>query len=171
MTAFSRFVCTGFVALTLTGCAGYHLGPSNGQLAGAHSIQINPFANKTLEPRLNDYVMNSLRKTLQQDGTYQLNTHDEGDVIVTGVITSFVPVGLSVQPTDVLTVVDYEITMTVQITARDRASGKVLFDQPVKGRTTLRAGADLTSAERQALPLLAEDFAKNATSLLVNGTW
>ena len=171
MTALLRLLCAGIIALTLAGCAGYHLGPSNGQLAGAKSIQINPFVNKTLEPRLNDYVMNSLRKTLQQDGTFQLNTHDEGDVIVTGVITSYVPVGLSVQPTDVLTVVDYEITMTVQVTARDRATGKVLFDQLVKGRTTLRAGNDLTSAERQALPLLAEDFAKNATSLLADGSW
>ena len=157
--------------LMLAGCAGYHLGPSNGNLAGAHSIQIEPFVNQTTEPRLVDYVMNSLRKSLQQDGTYRLATHDAGDVIVAGEITSYTPVGLSVQPTDVLTVVDYQITMTVRITARDRATGKVLFDKPVKGRTTLRAGQDLTSAERQAIPLLAEDFAKNATDLLGNVTW
>ena len=53
----------------------------------------------------------------------------------------------------------------------DRTSGKVLFDQPVTGYTLVRVGSDLTSAERQALPLLAGDLAKRVTSLLVDGTW
>ncbi len=160
-----------FIALVLAGCAGYHLGPASGSRAGAQSIQIDPFVNKTSEPRLADYVMNSLRKTLQQDGTYRLDTHDQGDVIVSGEITSYLPAGLSVQPTDVLTVVDYQITMIAKVTARERATGKVLFEKEVKGRTSFRAGQDLTSAERQAIPLLAEDFARNATTQLVNGTW
>lgn len=161
----------GLTTLGLGGCAGYHLGPTNGQMAGTHSIQIDPFSNKTLEPRLADYVMNSLRKDLQQDGTYRLNTHDEGDVVVTGVITAYSRSELSVQPTDVLTALDYQITMTAQLTARDRNTGKVILDRPVTGTTTLRAGSDLTSAEREALPLLAEDFAKRATALLVDGSW
>jgi len=33
-------------------------------------VQVEPFVNKTLEPRLNDYVMGSLRQRLQRDGTY-----------------------------------------------------------------------------------------------------
>ena len=40
-----------------------------------------------------------------------------------------------------------------------------------QGRTTLRPGADFSSAERQAVPLLAEDLARNITSLLVDGSW
>ena len=56
--------------LGLTGCAGYHLGAAGGQTARARSIQVKPFLNKTLEPRLADYVMLSLRKNLMQDGTY-----------------------------------------------------------------------------------------------------
>jgi len=35
----------------------------------------------------------------------------------------------------------------------------------------IRVGDDLTSTERQALPLLAADLAKNVTTLLVEGTW
>lgn len=164
-------LCLGVFAFAMAGCAGYHLGPSNGQVAGARSIQINPFSNKTLEPRLVDYVINSLRRNLQQDGTFRLDTAQEGDIIVTGVITSYSRTELSVQPTDVLTALDYQITMTVQITARDRLTGKVILDRPVTGTTTLRAGNDLTSAERQAIPLLADDFARNATEALVDGTW
>ena len=39
------------MALLLCGCA-YTLGPTNGQIAGAKSVQVNPFANNALEPRL-----------------------------------------------------------------------------------------------------------------------
>jgi hypothetical protein len=41
----------------------------------------------------------------------------------------------------------------------------------VSGRTTLRAGPDLTSSERQAIPLAAADLARHVTSLLVDGEW
>src|SRR5437763_1265780 len=68
------------LALLMAGCAGYRLGPTNGQVAGSRSVQINPFTNKTLEPRLGDYVTSSLRKNLQQDGTYHIDTHDDGDI-------------------------------------------------------------------------------------------
>jgi hypothetical protein len=160
------------LALVLTaGCAGYRLGPAGGQSAGARSIQITPFANKTVEPRLSDYVMISLRQNLMQDGTYRIDTHDEGDLIMSGQIISYQRLGISVQPTDVLTVLDYEIIMTAHITVRERVSGKLIFDHPVIGRTAVRAGADLTSAERQAMPLLTDDLAKRATAQLVDGTW
>ena len=165
------FLLLGINAVAGVGCAGYHLGPTNGQIAGARSIEIDPFSNKTLEPRLVDYVENSLRKDVQQDGTYRLDTHEQGDIIVTGVITAYNRTELSVQPTDVLTALDYQITMTVQLTARERTTGKVIFDRPVTGTTSLRAGNDLTSAEREAIPLLADDFAKRATTLLVDGSW
>lgn len=134
-------------------------------------MQINPFINKTLEPRLSDYVAISLRKNLQQDGTYRLDTHDDGDIILSGVILSYRRSGLSYVPTDVITVLDYEITMIVEITARERSTGRIIFSRQVGGRTALRAGNDLTSAERQALPVLTDDMAKRATALLVDGTW
>ena len=165
------FWCLCAFALVTAGCAGYRLGPSNGQLAGAHSIQINPIINKTLEPRLGDYLQNSLRKDLQQDGTFRIDTHDAGDIVVTATILSYHRSPLSVQPTDVLTAVDYEITMTAQVTARDRLTGKVILDHPINGRTSVRVGNDLTSAEREAMPMLAEDWARKATAQLVDGSW
>ncbi|MDB6067974.1 MAG: hypothetical protein JWR26_4182 [Pedosphaera sp.] len=158
-------------ALALTGCAGYHLGPTNGEVAGAHSVQIDPFLNKTLEPRVSEYVISTLRKNLQQDGTYRIDTHDDGDIVVSGVIVAFQRNELSVQPTDVITALDYEIIITAQVKAVDRRTSKLLFDRLVKGRTSLRVGNDLTSAERQAIPQAADDLAKKVATLLVEGTW
>ena len=161
----------GLLGLLLSGCAGYRLGPTNGVRAGERSIQINPFLNKTIQPRLSEAVAISLRKNLQRDGTYRLNTRNEGDIIVTGAIVSYDRTQLSYQPRDILTPRDYRISITAQVTARDRNSGKVLLDRPVTGRTTVRVGQDLNSAERQALPLVADDLAQNVTSLLVDGEW
>ena len=102
--------------LLLTGCAGYRLGPTGGQTAGAKSIQVSPFVNQTLEPRLGEAVTAALRKSLQRDGTYQLATRGDADLIVNGEITRYNRFGLSYQPTDVLTVRDYRVTLTAHVT-------------------------------------------------------
>lgn len=157
--------------LSLTGCAGYKVGSTAAFPPGQHSIQIGLIQNKTLEPRLIESLNNALRKRFQQDGTYKLDTRGESDVVLTGVITRFNRSAISFQPADILTVRDYALGMAAKITVKERATGKVLFERDVSGRTTIRAGTDLASAERQAVPLLAEDLARNAASLIVDGNW
>src|SRR5258707_6327913 len=71
------------------GCAGYRLGPLNGLAAGEKSVQVVPFSNQTLEPRLGDAVTAQLRKVLQKDATFQLATHDDGAIVVSGIITGY----------------------------------------------------------------------------------
>ena len=159
------------VSLLLTGCAGYQLGPTNGLPAGSRSVQVNIFQNDTLEPRLSEPVAISLRRAIQRDATYRLATQGDGDIVVNGIITEFRRSGVSFQPDDIITVRDYELLMTANIVAVERGTGRVLVEQEVAGRTVIRAGPDLASAERQAVPLLAEDLARNAASLLVDGTW
>ena len=159
------------LVLGLCGCAGYRLGPVHPELTSGKTIQVNFFENRTLEPRLVEAVNHALRKSLQQDGSYKLNTRGEGDVIVNGTVLRYERQGVSFQPNDILTVRDYQVTLTVKVTATERGSGKVMLDREVTGRTTVRVGSDLSSADRQALPLLADDFARKATTLLVEGTW
>jgi hypothetical protein len=157
--------------LALVGCAGYRLGPSNGVEAGTRSISVRPFINATLEPRLIEAVSTSLRRSLQQDGTYRLETSGDGDVIVTGVITRFRRNQLAYRANDTLTVQDYSLELFADVSAIDRSSGKTNFTRTVFGRTSIRVGADLASAERQAVPLLAADLAHNITAAVTDGTW
>ena len=124
-----------------------------------------------MEPRLGEVVTSQLRREMQRDGTYQLASHDDGDIIVSGVVVNYLRLPLSFQPTDALTVTDYSVKLVAQVTARERSTGKVVFNERVTGSTLIIVGSDLTSAERQALPLLAADFAKNATARLVQGSW
>src|SRR5688572_23565043 len=134
----------------LTGCAGYQLGPTNGMPAGSRSVQVNIFQNQVLEePRLSETITAALRKRLQQDGTFTLDTRNEGDVIVSGSIERYDRAGLSFQPQDILTPRDYRLTLWAQVDARERLSGKVLLKRRVRGHTTVRIGSDLTTSERQ----------------------
>lgn len=180
MTPPARFVqwasasCLAAVILGLlvtTGCGGYKLGPTSGIAAGSRSIQVNFFQNKTLEPRLVEAVNNALRKNLQQEGTYRLATDSDGDIVVNGTITDFKRSAVGFQPADILTVRDYLIFLTVHVRATERLTGKVVLDRDSYGRTTIRVGADLASAEREAVPMLADDLAKRVTSMLVDGAW
>jgi Lipopolysaccharide-assembly len=158
------------LVLALSGCA-YQLGPTNGTRAATRSIQIQPFENKTIEPRLVEAVTMALRKHLQQDGTYKLDTHQTGDILVTGSILSFERHSLTFVSRDVLTPRDYRLTITAQVIARERATGRTLLDRKLTGYSDIRIGPDLTSSERQALPLVAADLARSATALLVDGSW
>ena len=167
----TKLTWAAFLILGLAGCAGYRLGPTNGVAAGSKTIQVNFFRNATLEPRLVEAVAASLRKTLQQEGTYRLDTHGDGEIVVNGVITEFRRSELSLQPTDVITVRDYTLYLKTKVTATERSTGRVVLDREITGRTTIRVGNDLASSERQAVPLLADDLARNVTDLLVDGTW
>lgn len=158
------------LTLVLSGCAGYRLGPTNGLRAGEKSVQINPFLNKTVEPRLTDDLAFELRKQLQRDGTFRLATHGEADIVVSGVITRFDRLAISFSPADVLTAEDFRLRMTAQVITLDRSTGMSKTNL-CEGYTLMRVGNDLTSSERQALPLVAAELARNVTAMLADGTW
>jgi len=155
----------------MAGCAGYQLGPSNGMRAGEKSVQINPFINETPEPRLIEPITLAMRRQVQRDGTYKLATQGDGDLIVNGVVTRYDRSPVSFQARDVLTVRDYNLTITARIVAVDRTTGKTNSNQTIRGRTTVRVGNDLASAERQAIPLVAADLARNAVAAIADGAW
>jgi hypothetical protein len=163
---------SGCAALLLAGCAGYHLGPVDGSSAGAKSIEVQPFHNQTLEPRLGDAITQSVRERLQTDGTYRLVTRGgAGDLVVTGVIRQYTRQGLGYLNTDVTTPENYRVDLVVHVTVRDRLAGKVILDKDVKGHTFVHIGNDLASAEREAMPVLAEDLAQNISELVTERSW
>ena len=159
------------VALGWSGCAGYQLGPTNGLRAGEKSIQINPVVNATMEPRLGPAVSQALRQELQRDGTFRLSTRGDGDVVVNTEIVRYTRREMAFQPGDTLSAQDYELTIYAKVVATDRHTGQELTNKETRGRLMIRIGTDLVSAERQNLPLLAENLARNIALLLVGGDW
>jgi hypothetical protein len=155
----------------VSGCAGYKLGPVGGAIAGEKSVQVNPFVNQTIEPRLGEAVTSAVRKRIQTDGTFKLSTGGTADIILNGVITQYNRSPASFQPNDLISVRDYYVEMKVEITAVERLTGKVICNKTVTGRTVLNAGNDLSSSERQSLPIIAEDIARKVVSAIAEGGW
>lgn len=158
-------------AVFLSGCAGYRLGSVNGDVAGEKTVEVQPFNNQTLQPRLGDAVTQALRERVQTDGTYRLATHEPGDLVISGVIHNYEREGLGYLNADATTTQNYRVDVTVHVTVRERVSGKLILDRDVKGHTLVNVGPDFASSERQAAPLLAADLAQNITGLLTEGAW
>jgi hypothetical protein len=153
------------------GCAGYHLGPANGVQAGAKTIEVLPFNNQTLEPRMGDAVSQALREEMQTDATYRLVSRGGSDVVLTGTLKGYHREGLSFLNQDVTTAVNYRAGLTAHVVARETGSGKILLEKDITGYTLVRVGTDLTSADRQTMTLLADDLARNITVALTEGAW
>ncbi|HEY2329747.1 MAG TPA: LptE family protein [Verrucomicrobiae bacterium] len=166
-----KFIFPVLAAMLLAGCAGYHLGAVNGAVAGEKTVEVQPFNNQTMQPRLGDDVTQALRERFQADATYRLVTGSPGDVVVSGVIRTYQREALGFLKNDSSTPQNYRVGVMAHVTARDRATGKVLLDRDVKGHTFVNVGSDFAGSERQASPLLAADLAQNITALLAEGAW
>ena len=158
------------IVLCAGGCA-YRVGPTNRVSAGARTVQVLPFQNLTLQPRLSSDVSTALRKSIQADGTYTLSHQDDADIVLSGEIKRYQRDILTFEADDVRTPRDINGYMVAQVVARDRASGDVILDREVTGHSKIRIVEDLPSAERQAVPLMAEDLARIVTDALVDGSW
>jgi hypothetical protein len=117
-------------------------------------------------------VTQALRRHLQQDGTLRLET-DSGatDLLLETTIEDYERLPRAFQRGDVITVQEYELRMTVHVKLTERASNEVILDRRVVGRTSLLVSDDQFSSERQAAPLLADDFARKAVLYVTEGTW
>ena len=153
------------------GCAGYHVGTTNGHIAGARSVQVKFFKNETFEPRLAALVNRAMKREFQKDGTYSLETQSEGDLVVTGKLINFRRNGVSYKPGDVLTVQDYTMELAAEITVINSATGVEIFRETITGTSTVRVGNDLTAGQRQAVPIIAAKLAEQAVLHFVDGDW
>lgn len=158
-------------ALVLAGCAGYRLGTVGDVPAGARTIQVQPFNNQTLQPRLGDNMTQAVRERIQTDATYRLVTSETGDLIMSGVIKDYHRFQLGYLNQDASTPQNFRVSVTVHVVVRDRASDKIVMERDIMGHTLVNVGPDFASSERQAGPLLAQDAAQNIVSQLTEGAW
>ncbi len=161
----------GFLVAAGIGCAGYQWGPTNGRTAGAQSLQVVFFENETFEPRLATAVNRAMKHEVQRDGTYALETQTEGDFVMKGRLVDFRRNGVSYKPGDVLTVQDYTMQLSAEVTVINAATGEEVFRRTITGRSTVRVGDDLTAGQRQAVPIIAAELAEQAILQFVDGDW
>ena len=65
------------IACCLTGCLGYTIGPVKpNYLSDVHTISVPTFTNRTLIPRIEVMVTDTVIKQFQQDGTFKIGDLD-----------------------------------------------------------------------------------------------
>jgi lipopolysaccharide assembly LptE-like protein len=164
--AFATFL----LALLFSGCAGYHVGPATpAYLRHIHSIAVPTFANATLVPRIEVLVTGTVIKQFQQDGTFRIATEESADATLKGEI---VAVGRSPARSlrgNVLSTTEFNLALRVRYTLVDRDGKTIAGPSEAGGSTSFFVGADVSTDERQALPLAAEELAGRLVSQLSEG--
>ena len=126
------------------------------------------FKNRTLVPRVEVLVTDTVIKQFQQDGTFQITSDDKADATLSGEISRISRFPARSVRGNVLATTEFNLGLTVRfsLTSRD---GKPLATNEVTGNTSFFVSSDVTTDERQALPLATEDLATRLVTQLSEG--
>jgi len=163
-------IAAALACLGLSGCLGYHVGPAKPYyLRDIHTIAIPTFTNKTLIPRVEVLVTDTVIKQFQQDGTFRISGGDLADATLKGDI-----IRISRSPArsirgNVLATSEFNLAMRLKYRLVG-PDGKPLGPSgEVVGTTSFFVGTDVTTDERQALPLATEELASRLVTQLSEG--
>ncbi len=148
-----------------SGCA-YRVGPTS--TLGIRSIAVLNFHNKTHEPRLNVQITNAIIKRLQTDGSIKVVSEEAADATLSGTVTRWQRTALRYSRVNVLLPGEYQLIIYAHATLTDNRTGKRLVENDFIGTTFYFFSDDLAQAERQALPLAADDLARRITDRIVD---
>jgi Lipopolysaccharide-assembly len=158
------------LCLAISGCLGYHVGPVKPYyLQDVHTIAVPTFKNRTLVPRIEVLVTDTLIKQFQQDGTFQITNEDKADATLTGEISRINRVPARSVRENVLATTEFSLALTVRYSLTGRDGKPLAGGGEVTGTTTFFVSSDVTTDERQALPLATEDLATRLVAQLSEG--
>ena len=163
----------------LGGCLGYRIGPVKPYyLRDVHTIAVPTFTNRTLVPRIEVLVTDTVIKQLQQDGTYQITNGDKADATLTGEISRITRAPARSVQGNVLLTTEFSLVLVVRYSVAGRDGKPLVPPNDAIGTTTFFVSSaatqnitsgDVTSDERQALPLATEDLAGRLVTQISEG--
>ena len=156
--------------LFLTGCLGYHIGPVKPYyLRDVHTIAVPTFTNRTLVPHIEVLVTDTVIKQLQQDGTFQIAGDGNADATLTAEITRIDRIPARSVRGNVLQTTEFNLSMHLKYTVVGSNGTALVPSGEAVGATSFFVGSDVTTDERQALPLATEDLATRVVRQLSEG--
>jgi Lipopolysaccharide-assembly len=165
----------------LGGCLGYHVGPVKPYyLRDVHTLAVPTFKNRTLVPRIEVLVTDTVIKQVQQDGTYQITNGDKADATLAGEISRISRAPARSQRGNVLLTTEFSLVLVVKYWLTGRDGKQLVPPNDATGTTTFfvdstatsvqqNTSGDVTSDERQALPLATEDLAGRLVTQISEG--
>jgi hypothetical protein len=158
-------------ALACSGCAGYRVGNISGRnLQGVRSVYVPVAKNASLQPDLQVTVTNAIIRRFNDDGTLEVNQDPDADSELDLTITDVHNTAIASSTSDIYVTAQYQVIITATATYVNRKLGRKIFENvTVSGSTSFFTQANIQEGERQALPLAAQDLAKNAVKLVTEG--
>ena len=120
-------------------------------------------------PRIEVLVTDTLIKQFQQDGTFVITSDDKADATLSGEISH-----INRQPArsvrgNVLATTEFNLALSVKFSLTTRDGKQLAGPAEVTGATSFFVTSDVTTDERQALPLATEDLATRLVTQLSEG--
>ena len=158
------------LCLAISGCLGYHVGPVKPYyLRDVHTVAVPTFRNRTLVPRVEVLVTDTLIKQFQQDGTFRITGDDNADATLSGEISRINRLPARSVRGNVLATTEFSLALSVKYSLTGRDGKDLAPPGQAVGTTSFFVSSDVTSDERQALPLATEDLATRLVSQLSEG--
>ena len=114
-------------------------------------------------------ITGTVIKQFQQDGTFRIANEESADAVLKGEILA---VGRSPARSvrgNVLATTEFNLSLRVRYTLVGRDGKPISGPTEVAGTTSFFVGEDVSTDERQALPLAAEEMAGHLVSQLSEG--
>jgi hypothetical protein len=154
----------------LTGCLGYHIGPVKpSYLHDVHTLAVPTFQNQTLLPRIEVLVTSTVIKQFQQDGTFRIVGDEDSDATLKAEIMRVDRSPARSVRGNVLATTEFALAMHVKYSLIGRDGKTLAGPAEVTGTTSFFVGTDVTTDERQALPLATQELATRLVSQLSEG--
>jgi hypothetical protein len=114
-------------------------------------------------------VTNTVIKQFHQDGTFRIGNADVADATLKAEIISVGRNPARSLRGNVLSTTEFLLTLSVKYTLIGRDGKPLGAAGVVGGNTSFFVGSDVSTDERQALPLAAEELARHLVSQLSEG--
>jgi Lipopolysaccharide-assembly len=108
-------------------------------------------------------------KQLQQDGTFQITNGDKADATLSGEISRITRAPARSVRGNVLATTEFNLALVVKYSLTGRDGKQLVAPNDVVGTTSFFVSSDVTSDERQALPLATEDLANRLVTQVSEG--
>ncbi len=165
---FSRFVALLAVLTLVSGCRpAVMVVPPH-----VHNVGVAPFENRTTQFGLETLLTHETIRQFQMDGRLPLADPDQADLQVQAVIRQYAEEPIQYD-TATNYVLQYRLTVTYDLLARDRKEGRSLVEEKSKTRSvfyyTVHYTGAVTENEEQALQRLAEEVGRATVRKVLEG--
>jgi len=114
-------------------------------------------------------VTDTVIKQFQQDGTFQITSDDKADATLSGEISQINRLPARSVRGNVLATTEFNLALSVKFSLTSRDGKQLAGPNEVTGSTSFFVTSDVTTDERQALPLATEDLATRLVTQLSEG--